>query len=567
MLASLPRSAWWLIAAALLVAWFSGIAVRKLQHPDEGRYAEIAREMAATGNWVTPRLNGLKYFEKPPFQYWATAAAFKSFGTSEWTARLVPALAGLLAVGIVGWTAARLQGPPAGVYAALVLAGSLWHFALSQLLTLDSVLSAWLAAALCAFLLAQRDGLTRAACRNWMLVAYAAAAGATLTKGLVGLVIPGATLVLYTLATRDVGPWKRLHALPGLAVYLLLTAPWFLLVSRDNAEFAQFFFIHEHFERFLTNEHRREGSWYYFVPMFLAGILPWLLVWVWTLRRSWHSAPAAANGFAWPKFCIVWALFVFVFFSLSGSKLPSYILPMFPALALVLGWQLTQLAPRTLARLSLPLALLSSLLALGVFVAVGAFIPDLADVNTPAEVFRAFGPWISAAVGVMALGAIAACLMFRRGTDAAKSLGIAALALCTVAGLQLGFVGYDAFRATRSAYDLVRAAELAEGGIGGGGGPFDPRLPVFQVRTYDQTLPFYLGRTTTLVAYRDEMALGLDSEPGLGIATEAAWIPQWKALPQGFALIRLDDYAALVAQDVPMRVIARDLRRVFVARN
>ena len=149
------------IAAALLVVWFSGIAVRKLQHPDEGRYAEIAREMAASGDWVTPRLNGLKYFEKPPFQYWATAAAFKTFGVREWTARLVPALAGLLAVAIVGMTAVRLDGPTTGVYAALVLAGCFWHFALSQLLTLDSVLSAWLAAALCAFLLAQRDGLTR----------------------------------------------------------------------------------------------------------------------------------------------------------------------------------------------------------------------------------------------------------------------------------------------------------------------------------------------------------------------------------------------------------------------
>src|SRR4029079_19423350 len=95
MLASLPRSAWWLVATALLVAWFSGIAVRKLQHPDEGRYAEIAREMAASGDWVTPRLNGLKYFEKPPMQYWATAAAFNAFGVHEWPARLVAALAGV----------------------------------------------------------------------------------------------------------------------------------------------------------------------------------------------------------------------------------------------------------------------------------------------------------------------------------------------------------------------------------------------------------------------------------------------------------------------------------------
>jgi 4-amino-4-deoxy-L-arabinose transferase-like glycosyltransferase len=363
MLASLPRSAWWLIAAALLVAWFSGIAVRKLQHPDEGRYAEIGREMAVSGNWVTPRLNGLKYFEKPPFQYWATAAAFNVFGVHEWAARLAPAVAGILAVLIVGATAARLDSPTSGAYAALVLASCVWQFALSQLLTLDGVLGCWFAATLCAFLLAQRDKLSLGSRRNWMLVAYAAAAGAKLTKGLIGLVIPGATLVLYSLATRDWRPWKRLHLLSGTALYLALTAPWFLLVSRDNPEFAQFFFIHEHFERYLTTEHHREGTWYYFIPLLCAGILPWLFVWLWTLRRSWRDATVAANGFAWPKFCLVWAAFVFVFFSASGSKLPSYILPMFPALALVLGWQLAQLPSRTLAALVAPSALLFSLLA------------------------------------------------------------------------------------------------------------------------------------------------------------------------------------------------------------
>ncbi len=565
MLASLPRSVWWLVAAALVVAWFSGIAVRKLQHPDEGRYAEIAREMAASGDWVTPRLNGLKYFEKPPFQYWATAAAFNAFGVREWSARLVPALAGLLAVAIVGMTAARLDGPVTGIYAALVLVASFWHFAMSQLLTLDSVLSAWLAAALCAFLLAQRDRLAPAVRRNWMLAAYVAAAGATLTKGLVALVIPGATLVLYTLATRDTGPWKRLHAMPGLVLFLLLTAPWFLLVSRDNPEFAQFFFIHEHFQRFLTTGHRREGSWYYFVPLFVAGILPWLLVWLWTLTRSWRNAPIAANGFCWPRFCLVWALFVFVFFSLSGSKLPSYILPMFPALALVLGWQLNQLAARTLALLVLPLALLSLLLLAGLGVVLGAYVPELADANTPAEIFHAFGGWIVAAAAAMAASAVAAFLLLRRDSAATKSLAIVVMALGSVAGMQLGFIGYDAFRATRSAYDLVQEARAAEAAHGGG--PLDPRIPVFQVRTYDQTLPFYLGRTTTLVAYRDEMGLGLDIEPERGFATEASWIPHWTALPQGYALIRLDDYAALVAQSVPMRVVARDPRRVFVARN
>jgi 4-amino-4-deoxy-L-arabinose transferase-like glycosyltransferase len=561
MLASLPRSAWWLIAAALLVAWFSGIAVRKLQHPDEGRYAEIGREMAVSGNWVTPRLNGLKYFEKPPFQYWATAAAYNLFGVHEWTARLAPALAGILAVLIVGVTAARLDSPTSGTYAALVLASCVWQFALSQLLTLDGVLGCWFAATLCAFLLAQRDQLSFGNRRNWMLVAYAAAAGATLTKGLIGLVIPGATLVLYSLATRDWGPWKRLHLLPGIALYLALTAPWFLLVSRDNPEFAQFFFIHEHFQRYLTTEHHREGTWYYFIPLVCAGILPWLFVWLWTLHRSWRDAGVAANGFAWQRFCLVWALLVFVFFSASGSKLPSYILPMFPALALVLGWQLAQLPPRILAALVAPVALLFSLLLVGVVVALDRFIPDMSEAATPAAVFRAFAPWLTAAIAIMAASAIAAFLLLRRGRSGAKTLGIVALSLGMVAGMQIGFIGYDAFRVTRSAYDLVRAVEAANGG------PLDPRVPVYQVRAYDQTLPFYLGRLTTLVAYRDEMGLGLDAEPDRGYATEASWIPVWEALPQGYALIGLGDYAALVAQSVPMRVIARDPRRVFVARK
>jgi hypothetical protein len=161
----------------------------------------------------------------------------------------------------------------------------------------------------------------------------------------------------------------------------------------------------------------------------------------------------------------------------------------------------------------------------------------------------------------MAASTIAAFLLFRRGAPAAKTLGIVALSLGSVVGLQIGIIGYDAFRVTRSAYDLVRALEVANDG------PLDPRIPVFQVHTYDQTLPFYLGRTTTLVAYRDEMALGLDSEPDRGLPTEASWIPLWKALPQGYALIKLDDYAALVAQSVPMRVVARDPRRVLVARR
>ena len=544
----------------MAVVWFGALDMRRLQHPDEGRYAEIAREMAVSGDWVTPRLNDLKYFEKPPLQYWMGAATFDALGVDEWTARLPAALAGFLAVVAVGFTSGRLAGRDAGIFAALVLASSVWHSGLAHLLTLDAVLSFWLALALCAFLLAQHPGAAGSARRNWMLVAYAAAAGATLTKGLVALVIPGATLVLYTMLTRDTGPWRRLHALPGLAVYLALTAPWFVLVERANPGFAQFFFVHEHFQRFLTESHKRTGEWYYFVPWFVLGIMPWLLVWAWTLPRSWRAAPVATNGFSWERFCVVWAAFVFVFFSVSGSKLPSYILPMFPALALILGFELTRLSARALAWIALPLAVGAPALLVAYVLGYDRLVAAIANDLTPASIYAAFGPWLAAATAMFGAGGMAAFALFRRGTPAAKAGGIAALSLAMLVGLQLALVGHDAFAVVRSAYGILQDAQRANGQ------PFDPAFPVYQVQSYDQTLPFYLRRPTILVEYRDEMGPGLDAEPAKGLH-EAAWIAAWAAAPQAYALMQAGTAADLARKNVPMRILARDARRVFVARR
>ncbi len=345
----------WALLITLTILWFATLDARRLVHPDEGRYAEIAREMAATGDWVTPRLNGLKYFEKPPLQYWLTAAAYRVFGVHEWTARLWPALAGFLAVLALGAAGYALGGVTLGAYAALVLATTLWHAGIAQIVTLDSGLSFFLAVGFSALVIAQRAETGANARRTWMWVASAALAGATLSKGLIGIVLPGGALVVYTALTRDFAVWRRLHVASGLAVYLALTAPWFVAVSRANDEFARFFFIHEHFERFLTTGHARPGPWYYFVPWFAAGMLPWLLVLAWGVRRAWRDGTPNALGFSWQRFALSWAAFVFLFFSASGSKLQSYILPMFPPLALVTAFLLVRLEARTLLRLMLPL--------------------------------------------------------------------------------------------------------------------------------------------------------------------------------------------------------------------
>jgi len=557
----LQRTLWTFVAIAMSVVWFALLDVRKLQHPDEGRYAEIAREMQETGDWVTPRLNGLKYFEKPPLQYWLTAASYQAFELDEWTSRLPVALAGWLAVLVVGYAGSRIASPAAGAYAAVVLAGMVWHFGIAHIVTLDALLSFWLAAALCGFLLAQHAAAAPFERRAFMLAAWAAIAGAVLTKGLIGLVIPAGSLVFYTLLTRDMALWRRLEIVRGILLMLALSAPWFVLVSLRNPEFAQFFFIHEHLQRFLTNEHHRVGAWWYFIPLLVVGLLPWVGMFVWAFLRGWREGVPDINGFSWPRFCLVWIVFVFLFFSASGSKLPSYILPLFPAAALLVGWQLVRIDSRALFHLVWPLALGAwALLALTPLVYDG-LIHRIADPRTPPFIYAKLYPYIVAGFATAALGYTLATIALYRTGERRRSLAVIALSLATMVTIQLVFSANDAFRVTRSSADMVTVLENETRPA------FDRSAPVFQVGMYDQTFPFYLERTTTLVAFRDELSLGLDAEPQKGIANQDDWIAAWQRLPQAYALLGEDTLGKIAARGVPYRVVARDPRRVLIARQ
>ncbi len=551
----------WAVFCVIAALWFLAIGSHSLWHPDEGRYAEIAREMAVSGDWVTPRLDDLKYFEKPPLQYWVTAAAYRAFGVHEWTARLWPALAGLLAVIAIGGAGLALGGAALGVFAALALAGTLWHAVIAQMVTLDSGLAFFLALAFSAFVIAQRPGATPVARRGWMWVTWAAFAGATLSKGPVALVLPAGALVAYTVITRDAAVWRRLHLASGLALYLLLTVPWFVEVARRNDEFLQFFFVHEHLERFLTKEAQRTGSWYYFIPLALVGSLPWLGVLARGVRRAWRDGEPNALGFSWQRFALVWAAFVFLFFSASGSKLPSYILPMFAPLALVAGSLMLAFEPQTLLRIARPGAIVIGAITVAVLVGYDRLARAFMGDAQPMRVLLAYGPWLKAALLVATAGAIAAVIAFRHVADhaPARFWGVAALCVSVLAAVQLATAGFDAFSATRSTSVILRLAQAA--------GPLSASAPFYQVTMYDQTLPFYLGRPTTVVHFRDELSLGIDAEPGKAIPTVGAWLPQWQALPQGYAMMPPALYDHLAAEGLPMRLLARDSRRVIVSRQ
>ncbi|HEX7951608.1 MAG TPA: glycosyltransferase family 39 protein, partial [Burkholderiales bacterium] len=384
------------------VVWFCNLDYRSLVRPDEGRYAEIAREMASTGDFVTPRLNAIKYFEKPPLQYWATATAFRAFGEHEWTARLWTALTGFVGVLMVGFAGARLFGPRAGFFSALVLGSSLLYAAIGHINTLDMGVTFCMTLGLLGFLLNLHSPQVTRASRLWMWLAWAAMGLAFLSKGLIGLVLPGAAMAVYALIQRDLSFLKRLHPLGGIAIMLVIAMPWVVAVSLANPEFLHFFFIHEHFQRFLTQVHHRTAPWWYFVPILLAGALPWTSMLVQALVNAWQS-DTAQSMFKPRRFLLIYAGVIFLFFSTSQSKLPSYILPVFPAIALLLGDWLSRVRGRKLAWLILPVAVIA---LAGAFAA--PYAVHLGSDKVPAVLYDEFRHWILAATLALLAAACAA---------------------------------------------------------------------------------------------------------------------------------------------------------------
>jgi 4-amino-4-deoxy-L-arabinose transferase-like glycosyltransferase len=549
----------WLLLGLLLVftlVWFSNLEYRKLANPDEGRYAEIPREMVLSGDWVTPRLNDLKYFEKPPLQYWATAAAFRVFGESHWAARWWPATTSFGCMLLMFWAGRRLFGEEIGLAAAAALGGCTGFVINAHVNTLDAGLAAFLTVGLIGFLLAQRPGATPTENRNWMLVVWAAMALAVVNKGLIGVVLPGAVLAIYLLIERDWRLLSRLHFGKGLALFLLIAVPWFVAVSLANDEFARFFFIHEHFARFFTKVHHREGAWWYFIPILLFGAMPWLPFIAVQLRDGWRreGEPGTLQS---RRLLLIWAAFIFLFFSVSGSKLPSYILPVFPALALFAAMEMQRMAPATLSHFAWGLAATGGVLLLVVLVGGGRIAHMFAKESSPFEIVRNVVPWIGASIFVFTAGAVVAAWLFRR---CGRSIGIVALALGSLGAGILALDGYDELSRLSSSYYLVREIEARQGS-------FDRILPFYSVQMYDQTLPFYLKRPVTLVEYVDEFALGLKAEPDKGIQRVEDWKKRWAALEQGYAILSPSNYEQIAAEGLPMRVLARDPRRVIVSRR
>jgi len=506
-----------------------------LAEPDETRYAEIPREMLAARDLVVPRLNGLPYFEKPPMLYWANAASFRLFGQTPWAARLPTRLAGLGTALLVVWAAGAGGRRREGLAAGILLLASPIGFLMARTNLTDGLLTLFLTATL---LLARAAILRREAGGRWAALAAAAgaaAAAAFLTKGLIAVALPGLVLLVWTAAT---GRWRSLAALavsPAPLVFVALAAPWFVLVERRHPGFLEFFFVHEHFQRFATGAAKRAGPVYYFAPVLALGFLPGLAFLVAAFGKAWRRA---SDGF----FFVVWFAVVFAFFSASQSKLPPYIFPALPAAAILAG---SAAAGGPGRRPWIAHALLAT-----AFAAALVLHPVTRGFLMESRLQALIAP----ALAILVVAAWAAVVF----AGNAPSFAGAALAVGWAAFLGAVVLGWPRTPPASLTRELAEAARASGAG----------RLPLVGYKDYLNGVSWELERTIPVAGYRGELEPDFETDPdhrdALLWSKERFWT-LWKSEQPMLALVRLQDLVEMMKAAPPARVVRYSGKHALVA--
>lgn len=529
------------------VAWMTGLMRSALGEPDEGRYAEVAREMLASGNWITPRLDGFLFFDKPPLHYWGTALAYALLGIEPWVARLWGALAGAVALGAIAWAGSQVWNRATGLYAAAIFGSGMLVAFGAHIDTLDLGIAAFLALAMACFIVGQFDPASAHRRTAINLGMWAALALAVLSKGLIGVVLPGMVLATYMLWQRDWRVLGRVSLLPGMLLLLVVCAPWFVEVTRRHPEFFDYFFIREHFTRFLTAADDRGKPPGFFVPVVLLGLFPWTALVPFTRdgwRAMWSGAPV-------DRLLLAWVGVVFVFFSISHSQLPFYVLPLFPAAAMLLGRTVARLPHEALARRMRVTAWMAATGAIAALAAALTGAHDAAHAGIPA----ALGG-LAAGLAVMALAAaLASRRLSRRGHYDAAVHG---LALSGIVGWTIVLLASQAWVGPHSGEPVAQLMAPA----------LTVDTPVYMVGGFVRGLPFYLHRQVAIVAQdRDDLTPFIDSRPDGYLPTLAAFEARWRAATQGVALVSDPDMAVLTQHGLPYVVLGHLPTGVVIARQ
>lgn len=367
------RHHYFILLGGGLVFFFYRLGSVALIGPDEPRYAQVAREMLERGDFITPTIGGQPWFEKPVLTYWLIAACMRWLGVTELAARLPSALLATLTACVLYLTGRRLISSRLGLLSALALIISVMFASFAHGASTDMPLAAVMSIGLCCFFLFDNEENERWQ-RRFILAAFGCWGLAVLAKGLVGILLPAVIIGPYLLATHQIGKLRKMQLLLGLMLFLLVVSVWYVPVTiKHGWMFINEFFISHHFQRFTTPKFHHPGPIYYFIPVILVGIFPWpafLISAVSRLRLSERKSAEPMLRLRW--FCAMWILVPLVFFSLSQSKLPGYILPVVPAAALLVGSELDRLIRQGMDR-ALKFALyITPVLFLGI--GIGGFI-------------------------------------------------------------------------------------------------------------------------------------------------------------------------------------------------
>ena len=526
-----------LLAAAL---FFARLGDLPLIDPDEGRNAEVAREMAESGAWVVPTFNAIPYLDKPALYFRAVALSFSAFGRSETTARLPSALSAAALVVMMFAFCRRVYGERTAALTVLVLATTPLVIGFARLVIFDMPLALFMSLAILAGYLAEEDA--EPARRRWLLLGAASSAVATLIKGPVGFLVPGAVLAVLHLVERRPRAILRMLAPVNLLLFLALVLPWFVALLLEHPEFLHYGLVEETMRRYLTTTFRRSEPVYYYGPILLLVFYPWSVLLPEAVVAAWRNR---ARWTRTDRFFVVWAVVVVVFFSSSQSKRPGYVLPGIVALAVLTGRLFDHAlaspesrAARLILRGALGVALLSTVAAGALAVNLGG--PERLEtlLGFESNEFRRLQPDVGILVASLLGVAVAAfAVRFRRDVR----LALAVFALPAVLFLSAGFGTAARYAEASSSRALARAIS-----------PLPPGATVACLECFAVGLPFYVGQPVTYITQRGRGGL-TSNYVRYRLKRDANWPA---------VLVRLDDRTRwLASQTVPVYVLTKDHAR------
>lgn len=478
--ASQPDWLYDLLGLALLLIFFytAWLGSYPFFTPDEGRYAEVAREMVVNNDFITPRVNGVVFLDKPILYYWLEALSIALFGVKEWAVRLFPAL-----LGIIGCLATYVSGRllfdrRTGILSALILATTPLYFIGAHYANLDLEVAVFISMSLLFFITGmQHESTIRT---RFLLAAYLCASLACLTKGLIGIVFPALIGGLWILLLRRFHLILRMHLITGIFLFCLIVLPWYALVQKENPEFLHYFFVTQHFTRFLSAAQFNNPSpiWFY-IPIILIGFFPWTLFIFSALKEASCRIIKARETHTTELFLLLWVAVIFIFFSIPRSKIITYILPIFPALALLTGhylshiWQALE-APKV-KRFGIALIILTIILAALLFTVPYFF----------SGIETGFSPYRYTMISILIASAIASYFIVLRQPRISLLFVVSALtSMLLLLTLTMGAGHLNQQSAKSLVHHLKKVRQAQE--------------EIIMYFKYYYDVPLYLGQTVTI---------------------------------------------------------------------